>query len=354
MLFKITVIMIESKTLRALDLKKCFTFLFPLVFLIIFNISPVFGQTVPPQEIAAASEKYESRFVELEKWLATPAARQLDSAERETELKKIDEPMLYPDALKLKCIADFFNDRMNVLWADYSKTKIENDGLIVWKLYNHSSIIQTKDIKIAVDLYSGYEAVKMDPELMKKFVDSVDILLVTHSHGDHTNPETLEMFVKAGKRVVVPKIFWPGYSFNRKLTVMREGEIKLNGATVQVFPGFQKEEPDNIYLTTTSGGLKVMNLGDENETFQAGDEWYKKIKKPVDIDIMIPNIWCPNLVSILKIFRPKLVISSHEHEIGHPVSGRRPYDYVYKVLRTIKTPFAVPMWGEKVVYNKRD
>jgi len=314
--------------------------------LFIFGLN-VRAQTESPAEIAAECAKYESRFQGLEKWLASSAAVQLDSAEREAELKKIDEPLSYPDALKLPCVADFFRNRMNVLWESYSKSKVEK-GLLVWKLYNHSGIIQTRDAVIAIDLYAGYDAVRMDPALMKKLVESVDILLVTHSHGDHTDRETLEMFVKAGKKVVVPRIFWPDFLYNDKLTVLRDGELKIKGATVRVFPAYQKEEVDNIYLITTSDGYKVMHLGDENEFYNAGREWYKKIKKPVDIDVLIPNIWSPNLVSFLKKFPAKLVVASHEHEIGHPVSGRRTYDYVYKVLRTIKKPYVVPMWGEAV------
>jgi hypothetical protein len=328
-------------------LKKAIALFISSLAVLFILAQPAICQTTSPAEIAAASAKYEPRFKQLEKWLASPGAASLNSPERETELKKIDEPMLYPDALKLQCVADFFRDRMNVLWENYSETKVDK-GLIVWKLYNHSSIIQTRDVKIAVDLYGGSEAVKMDPPLLKRFVESVDVLLVTHSHGDHTDRETLEMFVKAGKPVVVPELFWPDFPYNDKLTVIRDGELKFKGATVRVFPAYQKMDLDNIYLTTTSEGYTVMNLGDENEFNNAGGEWYKKIKKPVDIDIMIPNIWCPDMVTLLKRFHTKLVISSHEHEIGHQVNGRRSYDYVYKVLRTIKMPYAVPMWGEAV------
>jgi L-ascorbate metabolism protein UlaG (beta-lactamase superfamily) len=241
---------------------------------------------------------------------------------------------------------------MNVFMKNFESAKVDN-GVVVWKLYNHGVIIQTKDIRIAVDLISGYDQVKWDDALLQRLVDRVDALLVTHSHADHVDHQVLDMFVKAGKPIVVPEIFWSDYYHNDKLTVMREGELKFEGVTVRVFPSFQspslqKEVVDNVYLITTKEGYKIMHLGDENEVFRAGPAWYSKIKKPVDIDILIPNIWSPNLATILKVVKPKLVISSHEHELSHAVSGRRTYDYVYKILRTIKVPYAVPVWGESV------
>ncbi len=310
-------------------------------------ISPDVAATGPSQEsLDAACAKYAERFNLLSSWLATPRSVEKDAKEREQALKLIDEPLLYDDAKELPCVGAFFRSRMNVFMKSFKSAKVDS-GLIIWKLYNHTEIIQTKSTKIAIDLYGGYEQVAWDEAQLREVVGMVDALLVTHPHADHYDRKTIDMFVKAGKPVVVPYLFMKDYPDNDKLTVMREGELKIGDITVKVFPSYQKKEMDNVYLLTTDEGYKVMHLGDENEFGQPGHEWYSKLK-PFDIDILIPNIWTPNMATLLRVVKPKLIFSSHEHEVGHPSSGRRSYDYVYKVLRTIKVPYAVPMWGESV------
>ncbi len=309
------------------------------------------SQEFSQDSLKAASDGYASRFLRLEEWLAGQHSPDQDRFEREIMLKTVDEPFAHPEALKLPCVAEFFQTRMNTFIDSFSKTTVDN-GLIVWKLYNHTAIIQTRDIKIGIDIYSGYEAVKIAPEILKRIVDGVDVLLVTHIHGDHTDRQTVDMFVKAGKPVVMPYLFWPDYGHNDKLTVIRDGELNFKGTKVSVFPSMQKSDMDNVYLITTADGYTVMHLGDENEFNKAGHEWFRKLKKPLDIDILIPNIWCPDLASLFRYVRPKLVMASHEHELGHPVEGRRSYDYVYKVLNSIRKPYVVPAWGEPVKWPR--
>jgi len=305
------------------------------------------SQEFSAEDLNAASDGYAERFLRLEEWLATGRSPEQDLLEREKMLRTIDEPFAHPEALKLQCVAEFFQTRMNAFIENFSRTNVDK-GVIVWKLYNHTAIIQTRDIKIGIDIYSGYEAVKMNPDVLSRIVNSLDVLLVTHVHADHTDRQTVDMFVQAGKPVVMPYLFWPDYEHNDKLTVMRSGELDFKGAKVRVFPSMQKSDQDNVYLITAADGYTVMHLGDENEFNTAGHEWFRKLKQPMDIDILIPNIWCPDIASLLKYVRPKLVMASHEHELGHPVEGRRSYDYVYKVLNSIRKPYIVPAWGEPV------
>lgn len=319
---------------------------------ILFFTSALFGQSATPEELSAASARYEPAFITLEEWLETaPAPQSGFRDERERMLKLIDEPLAYPDAKSLPCVREFFRTRMEKFMEEFEDTKVES-GVVVWKLYNHTEIIQTPKIKIAVDLIRGFDGVEWDRDLLKRLVDGLDVLLITHRHGDHADPRVVEMFLESGKPVVVPEVFLSVSHLKPKLIVMREGELKFPGAAVRVFPSWQKMDMVSVYLITTDEGYKVMHLGDENELNQAGHEWYRKLKEPLDIDILIPNIWCPNIATLLWSVRPKLIIASHEHELWHDVGGRRSYDYVYKVLRTIGLPYAVPAWGEAVRYRR--
>jgi L-ascorbate metabolism protein UlaG (beta-lactamase superfamily) len=331
-------------------LKRTFGISVSVIAVALFLFAPaLFGQETSPDEIAVASAKYAPVFDKLEKWLESTPPPPLNGIERQQMLESLDEPFSLPDAKSLPCVKNYFDTRMKKFMEAFTATKVDS-GVIVWKLYNHTAIVQTPKIRIAVDLFEGFDGVKWDHDLLKHLVDNVDVLLVTHSHADHVDPNTVKMFLDAGKPVVVPKAFFSVYHLKPKLTIIREGELKYNGATVRVFPSFQKDEEDNVYLITTDEGYTVMHLGDENEFDQAGHEWYKKLKTPLNIDILIPNIWCPNIATLLWRVHPKLIIPNHEHELSHTVSGRRSYDYVYKVLKTLGLPYVVPVWGEAVKY----
>jgi len=299
------------------------------------------------------SDKYAPVFTTLEQWLDTNPPLDQQQNVREQNLKIIDEAMLEKRAKELDCVGDFFQGRMAAFMRDFTSSAPGGDTFI-WKLYNHTEIVQTKDITIAIDLIKGFDKVTLNDADLKEIVLRTDVLLVTHSHGDHVQPAVVDMFLDAGRPVVVPELFWPDYKRNNLLTVIRKGDLEFPGASVKVFPSFQKETPDNVYLILTDNGHSIMHIGDNNNIFQAGHEWFRKFKKPLAVDALIPNIWTPDMASLLKFIRPALLVSSHEHELGHPPAGRRTYGYVYGVLHTIKESFVVPMWGEKVVLKKKD
>ncbi|HOO55303.1 MAG TPA: MBL fold metallo-hydrolase [bacterium] len=303
------------------------------------------------EDLDAVSDRYEDRFVQLNRWLETAPAPGVMQAEREKTLKTIDEPLAHPDADKLKCARDFFNVRMETMINDIRRENVE-EGVTVWKLYNHGEVIQTGKIKIIIDLIEGQKAFLWDRGNLIKLIDMMDVLLVTHKHADHVDRTIVGLFLDRGKPVIVPELFWPDYPRNDELQVIREGVLNFPGAKVRVIPSYQKMDMVNVYLVTTDEGYKLMHLGDENEIMRTGQEWYRRIRKPVEIDILMPNIWCPNIKPLLDKVHPKVVLSSHEHEVGHPVRGRRPYTYVYGVLRALGLPYVVPMWGEPVRYKK--
>lgn len=305
------------------------------------------------KELKTLSQKYAPVFKALTTWLETAPAPGVKQKTRETKLKTIDEPMMVEDASKLKCIGTFFHARMDSFLDAYLKSKTGEDVLI-WKLYNHGEIIQTKDISIALDLIEGFDEIEWDPKKMKQLVENVDVLMISHKHGDHADKRVVDLFVKAGRPVIVPELFWPDYKDNKYLTVVRDDTVEFPGAKVRVFPSFQKETLNNVYLVKTNSGKTIMHLGDNNNIFNAGHEWFRKFKTPINVDVLIPNIWSPDLASLVKYVVPGKILSSHEHELGHKPSGRRTYGYVYGVLKTINLPYYVPAWGEPVRLSPED
>ncbi len=301
----------------------------------------------PTADIQAACSEYSPKFDELAAWLDTRPSVSENQDERESKLKLIDDALLYPEAKLMPCAADFLRRRMETFIADF-ETSTVSSGAVIWKLYNHTVIIQTPETAIAVDLIHGPGIMRTPREIIERIVARTDILLVTHHHGDHVDWDVWDMYLDAGKKVVVPEPARKEYRRRDELTVIRQGKIELPGTLVAVFPSYQKKDLCSAYLFKTKDGVSAMHLGDENNIMRLGSEWYRKIKPPMEIDVLIPNIWCPNLKPLLDYIKPALILSGHEHEIGHPVEGRRPYSYVYRVLRAVGLPYAVPAWGERV------
>lgn len=323
-----------------------------LIVALAFFSAALFGATAParaetPADIAAACAEYSPMFDELAAWLDARPPVLENQDEREAKLKLIDEALLFPEAKLMPCAADFLRRRMETFIADFEASAVVS-GVVIWKLYNHTAIIQTPEATIAIDLIQGPGIMRTPRDIIERIVARTDILLVTHHHGDHIDWDVWDMFLDAGKKVVAPEPARKEYRRRNELTVIRQGKIDLPGVLVTVFPSYQKKDLCSAYLIKTKDGVSVMHIGDENNIMRLGSEWYRKIKPPMEIDVLMPNIWCPNLKPLLDYIKPALVLSSHEHEVGHPVEGRRPYSYVYRVLRAVGLPYAVPAWGERV------
>lgn len=299
--------------------------------------------------IEQVSKMYEPAFQTALNWLAANPEVIPGDPERERILKTLDKPFAEEDAKMMPVTGRYFHERMSAFLSDFEKTKPQK-GVVIWKLYNHTDIIRTPQLTIAIDLINGFEQVAWNDADLDRAIAGIDLLLITHEHSDHADPYVVKKFLKAGKQVIVQKEMWKYESYGKKLTRMQEGSVTIKDVKLTVFPAFQKDTPNNVYFIETADGLKIMHIGDDNEMEHVTMEWFRKFKPPLDIDVLLPNSWCPNLAVLLKYVKPKVMISGHEHELSHTVSGRRSYNYVYSVLSTVKVPFLVPAWGEKMVF----
>ncbi|MFH1538869.1 MAG: MBL fold metallo-hydrolase [bacterium] len=301
------------------------------------------------------SKKYESVFHEVEKWLDGNPILKPGDAERERILKMLDEPLLAERAKEMPVVGWFFGERMKTFLEDFERTEVK-EVVVIWKLYNHTEVIKTSETTIVIDLIQGFDQVFWPDESIDRAIEGIDLLLITHEHDDHADLRVVKKFLDAGKKVIAPPGFWEDEEDAKGITRLRGDSLSFNEIKITAFPAYQKLVPNNVYLLELKNGIKIMHLGDDNETFRMGTEWFRRFKnKPLEIDVLIPNCWSPNLALLTDFVKPKIIISSHEHEIGHPPEGRRPYNFVYSVLGQVSAasgvPFIVPMWGEKTVFK---
>lgn len=228
-----------------------------------------------------------------------------------------------------------------------------NDGMKVYKLYNHSFIVKTKSVTFAFDLYRGCSMQEtptlISDETMKALVEACDIMFLTHDHPDHIDPVIVNMFTDMGKQVIAPENSLVG---NEQITRIRSEEIiaetfeigkyKLN---VTILPGHQSELINNIYVITSPEGFTVAHTGDQYSKEDL--EWIRTLHEQIPpLDILLINCWANSLVETIDGFNPKLVITGHENELGHSIDHREPYWLSYDKLKEVTKPNCLMTWGE--------
>ncbi len=327
--------------------------LLKLIFISLFLFFVIFLQIHSSDELGNECKPYNETVQNLVKWLKElPAPFDYQNEERREMLLSIDELFLHPFAPKLPCVGYFFQSRVDAFLEDYMSFKI-TDGVAIWKLYNEAVVVKTASVTFAFDVHGGWEKIYWPDEKLYKFLDTIDVAFYSHNHGDHVDVRVIQYLIEKGKTVVTMPDFLLESTFPKKLTVVRNKKFEVAELSVIAYPGFQKETINNVYHITTPEGISIMHLGDENEINNFGNEWYRKQKEYPRVDVLLPNIWSPDLKNICDYFKPSLIVIMHEHELMHGVSGRRSYSFVYNVLEGLSWEKAyVLAWGEKIVIPK--
>ena len=286
-----------------------------------------------------------------------------ESPEREMALLLIDN-VLHDEKANLRpAVQDFFIERYENTIREIHDLKVEN-GVVIWKLYNHSFVVKTPSVTIGFDIqrsFEGKDGYILKKKVVRELIDQVDILFVTHRHADHSDEWVAETFIEQNKPVITPPDMWPDskvYKFvlhpERKIDFVQEINLPAKGIKIKavIYPGHQgKNIPDNVYLVFTPEGVTLAHTGDQSN--QEDFSWIDKVGDKFKVDVLMVNAWTvsPDL-RLPKGFRPKLIIPGHENELGHTVDHREPYwlnPVRFGNFRTL--PWVELFWGEKYSYH---
>ena len=239
---------------------------------------------------------------------------------------------------------------------DSLKRKSPNQGMQVFKVYNHAFILRTKTVTIAIDLVQGGKNKYISDTLIRKLVELSDVLFVTHRHGDHADATVADMFAKQGKKVIVPTGLWEGksskYIHLRDSCATISHEMVLDNGQrldIKVFPGHQDNVPNNIYAITTPENLTVMHTGDQAN--KNDRSWIRKLRDEVETDILLLHCWMPNFEEAINGINPRLIITGHENELQHSIDHREPYWLTFNKLKNVTIPYIIMAWGEHYHYK---
>ena len=231
----------------------------------------------------------------------------------------------------------------NRQWLQYKREEFfrflrgprpSGDELQVAKLYSSGVVLRTKDACIGIDICYGEGL--YDGLYKEELADMLDVLYVTHAHGDHYDLELFRMMMARGKPVVGPstmarhftdiegeKHFWEDSHL--------EPELIGGKATTQAYMSAQGEEPCLLYLIQI-GKWRIAHIGDnshhENEPF---------IYPLYD---MADVVFAPVFQGVVYLFDSTIIannpdnaeqiyINIHENEWHHEIHGRISYEYLY-------------------------
>ena len=113
-----------------------------------------------------------------------------------------------------------------------------------------------------------------------------DMIIITHHHGDHLEPELIKKLRKSGTPVVAPELSSRDIS---DCIIMKNGETKrVNGIEINTIPAYNiihKRDSGEPYHKKGEGNGYILNLGGK-KVYIAGDtENTPEMKELKDIDI---------------------------------------------------------------------
>ncbi len=309
-------------------------------------------------------QQYQSSIDMVARVLAVTPPSNPEPLARKMALLILDGIFHEAKAASRMSVQSFFHKRIDKAISEINESKLGlTEGAKIWKIYNHGFIAKTPSATVAFDLTSGKEAKEtgfaLTREMIKKLVSRCDILFISHVHHDHADFKVAEEFINQGKPVVAPDDIWKDQPIYQNLVHLERNADKLHsfylerpGTTLSivVYPGHQGLEViNNVYLIKTPEGLSFLHTGDQNN---ANDySWVDKISAHYDVDVLLPNIWSPDLLRLVEGAKPKIIISGHENELGHKITHREPYWQSYKVASQLDTPLFVLTWGESIYYS---
>lgn len=208
------------------------------------------------------------------------------------------------------------------------------DELQIAKLYSSGVVLRTKEACIGIDICYGEGL--YDGLYKEELADMLDVLYVTHAHGDHYDLELFRMMMARGKPVVGPSTMerhFTGDAGEKHFWADSQLEPQLIGgvATTQAYMSGQGDEPCLLYLIQI-GDWRIVHVGDnshhENEEqiyplFSMADVVFAPVFQGI-VNLFANTLAAPNPDNIEQVY-----INIHENEWHHEIHGRISYEYLY-------------------------
>ena len=223
-------------------------------------------------------------------------------------------------------------------------------GARIWSMYNHGFIVKTPSMVFAFDLVHGYAG--WDYQIPDEVLEKIQVLFISHRHGDHQDYSITRGIVDFGGEVVAPSED-KSVAFDI-IYLSSDEEVTVADLHVKAYDGLHGGLPLRIYKVTTPEGLIIMHTGDNqtSETLPSGET----------VDILLLNAWVNEsgsasatigMSNSINKLAPKLTILGHIHELGHSydpssIYSRLSFEAPLEVGESSLPGYvSVQIWGEQ-------
>jgi hypothetical protein len=143
--------------------------------------------------------------------------------------------------------------RLDKAFNEITDTNVSQGSLKLWYLYNMGVVVKSSDKTIAFDLPSRIVYVNVG-----NLTNKLDVLIITHFHGDHFDPTIIKEALKNGVSVVVP---------NDNVALIQNGSSKIivrdpNGENIiELLNKLYGIKSDNLIAVNSSEKVIVKGIG---------------------------------------------------------------------------------------------
>lgn len=191
--------------------------------------------------------------------------------------------------------------------------------------------------KITINAHSSVriedeKILRVDPYLLEDEPHDVDIIFVTHSHGDHFSPENIAKVKKENTVLVIPEtildtVINAGFSPDRIITVKPNETFEIEGYSVTAIPSYNTNKPMHKKEYNWVG--YIITVGD-SRVYIAGDTDATDELESLDCDVAIIPIGgtytmnYEEAAAAINKMNPRTVIPSHYGSVvGGADSGEK-------------------------------
>jgi len=285
---------------------------------------------------------------------------------RQEALMLLDGPMHLSKASGFRSTCNFCIRRIERAIREIETTRIRRGGRL-WRLYNHGFVLRTPSATIGFDLTGGWRGSNgqfygLSPTWLSRLAAQIDVLSISHRHGDHLDPPLRDLLWDRNVPILVPPGVYDDceghpcripawkpalHGTRQHKTAAIQG---LTGKPIEhvAYAGHQGAAMENLtHLFRVNKDVCVVHTGD-----QSGDldwDWLDRIGDHHAVDLLIVNCWTNDLWRLIRGVRPAAVVTGHEMELAHPIEGREGYCRSLQRFRDHdELPSYVLCWGESV------
>ncbi|NLF38930.1 MBL fold metallo-hydrolase, partial [bacterium] len=145
-----------------------------------------------------------------------------------------------------------------------------------------------------------------------------DIILVTHEHGDHLDPEAIRILSKSGTEIIAPKAAAKALA---GCTVMANGDTRtVKGIEIKAVPAYNivhMRSPGMPFHPKGAGNGYIITFGDKRVYIAGDTENTPEMKQLRNIDVAflpmnLPYTMTPEMVAdAARAFRPHILYPYH-------------------------------------------